>query len=130
VYLFFWDIFPSAIFPRYFLPTSKITISYNYSSCAYSVYTATELSGPKCQTWMKRSYHHPFIDRSQRNKTENGENNNKLELINGNKEQRQQPIANEEADRDSIKSVKSSVSHSRSPSRRVDPCVKDAKTIE
>ncbi|XP_003246417.2 uncharacterized protein LOC100572662 isoform X2 [Acyrthosiphon pisum] len=76
---------------------------------------ATELSGPKCQTWMKRSYHHPFIDRSQRNKTEKGENNNKLELINANKEQRQQPIANEEADRDSIKSVKSAVSDMPAP---------------
>lgn len=86
------------------------------------MYTATELSGPKCQTWMKRSYHHPFIDRGQRNKTENGENNNKLELINVNKEQRQQPIANEEADRDSIKSVKSAVSHCRTPSSLVDPC--------
>jgi len=93
------------------------------------VYTATELSGPKCQTWMKRSYHHPFIDRSQRNKTENGENNNKLELNNVNKEQRQQPIANEETDRDSIKSVKSSVSHCRLPSRRVDPRVIDEKLL-
>ncbi|XP_022169683.1 uncharacterized protein LOC111033309 isoform X2 [Myzus persicae] len=74
---------------------------------------ATELSGPKCQTWMKRSYHHPFIDRSQRNKTENGENNNKLELINVNKEQRN--IANEETDRDSIKSVKSAVSDMPAP---------------
>ncbi|XP_025195504.1 uncharacterized protein LOC112594753 [Melanaphis sacchari] len=76
---------------------------------------ATELSGPKCQTWMKRSYHHPFIDRSQRNKTGNGENNNKLEQINANKEQRQQPIANEDTDRDSIKSIKSAVSDMRAP---------------
>ncbi|XP_060835329.1 uncharacterized protein LOC132918212 isoform X2 [Rhopalosiphum padi] len=76
---------------------------------------ATELSGPKCQTWMKRSYHHPFIDRSQRNKTENGENNNKLEQINANKEQRQQPLANEDTDRDSIKSIKSAVSDMRAP---------------
>ncbi|XP_026806151.1 uncharacterized protein LOC113549169 [Rhopalosiphum maidis] len=76
---------------------------------------ATELSGPKCQTWMKRSYHHPFIDRSQRNKTENGENNNKLEQINTNKEQRQQPLANEDTDRDSIKSVKYAVSDMRAP---------------
>jgi len=59
---------------------------------------------------MKRSYHHPFIDRSQRDKTENGENKNKLEQINANKEQRQQPVANEETDRDSIKSVRSAVS--------------------
>lgn len=110
-----------------FLPTIKITISCNYVFCAYSVYTATELSGPKCQTWMKRSYHHPFIDRSQRNKTENGENNNKLELINVNKEQRN--IANEETDRDSIKSVKSAVSRCRIPSRRVDPCVTNGKLL-
>jgi len=93
------------------------------------VYTATELSGPKCQTWMKRSYHHPFIDRSQRNKTENGEDNNKLELINANKEQRQQPMANEEADRDSLKSVKSAVSHCRTPSSIVDPWVIDEKLL-
>lgn len=94
------------------------------------MYTATELSGPKCQTWMKRSYHHPFIDRSQRNKMENGENNNKLELINANKEEQpQRPIANEEADRDSIKSVKSAVSHCRMPSRLVDPCAINEKLL-
>jgi len=96
------------------------------------VHTATELSGPKCQTWMKRSYHHPFIDRSQRNKTENGENNNKLEQINANKEQRQQPLANEDTDRDSIKSIKSAVSHNnqtRMSSRCVDPSVINEKPL-
>lgn len=62
-----------------------------------------ELTNPKCQTWMKRSYHHPFIDRSQQDKTEN---DNKLENI-CNKDQ---PITNEETDRDSIKSIKSAVS--------------------
>ncbi|XP_027842589.2 uncharacterized protein LOC114123723 [Aphis gossypii] len=77
---------------------------------------AAELSGPKCQTWMKRSYHHPFIDRGQRNKTDNGENNNKLEQINANKEeQQQQPIVNEDTDRDSIKSIKSAMSDMRAP---------------
>jgi len=76
---------------------------------------------------MKRSYHHPFIDRGQRNKTKNGENNNKLELINANKEQR--PTANEEADRDSIKSIKSAVSHCRTPSSLVDPCAINEKLL-
>lgn len=51
---------------------------------------------------MKRSYHHPFIDRRQQNKEEN----NKLESINV----REQSITNEEIDRESIKSTKSTVS--------------------
>lgn len=58
-----------------------------------------ELSNPKCQTWMRRSYHHPFIDRSQENKNEN----DKLENINGKE-------ANEETDKNSVKSIKSAVS--------------------
>jgi len=100
--------------------------------CAYFLFTAAELSGPKCQTWMKRSYHHPFIDRGQRNKTDNGENNNKLEQINANKEEQQQPIVNEDTDRDSIKSIKSAVSHhnqTRMSSRCVDPTVINEKPL-
>jgi len=49
---------------------------------------------------MKRSYHHPFIDRGQQNK------NNQLE----NTDSKEQPITNEEIDRNSIKSIKSAVS--------------------
>lgn len=70
----------------------------------YCIYTAIELSDPKSQTWMRRSYHHPFMDRSQPNKNEN----NKIENIYCTK---QQSTKNEETDRDSIKSVKSAVSH-------------------
>jgi len=50
---------------------------------------------------MKRSYHHPFIDGDQRNKNEN----HQLENINS----KEQPITNEETDRNSIKSIKSAV---------------------
>lgn len=64
------------------------------------LHTAIELSNPKCDTWMKRSYHHPFIDHGQRNKNEN----NKLENINN----KDKSIKNEDTDRDSIKSA---VSH-------------------
>lgn len=67
---------------------------------------ARELTNPKCQTWMKRSYHHPFIDHSEQDKTKN---DNKLENI-CTKEQSIKPITNEETDRDSIKAIKSTVS--------------------
>lgn len=52
---------------------------------------------------MKRSYHHPFIDRGRENENEN---DNKLENIHA----REQTATKEETDNDSIKSVKSSVS--------------------
>lgn len=64
-----------------------------------------ELTNPKCQTWMKRSYHHPFIDHSEQDKTKI-KNDNKLENICT----KEQPITNEETDKDSIKSIKSAVS--------------------
>uniref|UniRef100_A0A2S2Q4Q3 Cilia- and flagella-associated protein 126 n=1 Tax=Sipha flava TaxID=143950 RepID=A0A2S2Q4Q3_9HEMI len=62
---------------------------------------AIELSNPKCETWMKRSYHHPFIDHGQRNKNEN----HKLEKINN----KDKSMKNEDTDRDSIKSAVSNV---------------------
>lgn len=65
-------------------------------------YKAKELSNPKCQTWMKRSYHHPFIDRSQQNKKEN----DKFETMNA----KEPSIINDETDNDSTTSIKSMVS--------------------
>jgi len=55
---------------------------------------------------MKRSYHHPFIDRNQKH------DNNKLENVNNCREQKEKTKEqmNEEIDRNSITSVKSSVS--------------------
>lgn len=68
------------------------------------IHTAIELTNPKCQTWMKRSYHHPFIDNGQQNENENDQ----LENISS----KEHPITNEETavDRDSIKSSKCAVS--------------------
>lgn len=75
------------------------------------VYTsAVELSSPKCQTWMKRSYHHPFIDR---NRKEDGNNDESPEKVGGACEERwakNEERANEEPDKESVKSVTSAVS--------------------
>ncbi|VVC39830.1 Domain of unknown function DUF4812 [Cinara cedri] len=66
---------------------------------------AIELSNPKCQTWMKRSYHHPFIDRCRQNKIKTEKHKN------ANADGEPCKTDEEVQDKNSIKSVESTISN-------------------
>jgi len=71
-----------------------------------------ELSNPKCQTWMKRSYHHPFIARDQKDENDNDKPENEQNVCRDEWKTKPDERTNEETanNRESIESVKSAVS--------------------
>lgn len=71
-----------------------------------------ELSNPKCQTWMKRSYHHPFISGRNQKDGDGDKSEKTVQQPDACREQRTKidGQTDGETDRGSIKSVKSAVS--------------------